>query len=190
MGGAVQAQSMAALPAVTQPVAKVGAAKPIMGWIRFCEQNPAECAVDPSEPAAIDLSAKDWQTLIRINRQVNIDIKAKTDKDHWGIDDRWDFAEDGSGDCEDYQLVKRKLLVEAGFPRRALRMTVVIDEEGAGHAVMMVRTNRGDFILDNKRNAILPWHKTGYVYIKREGDEGMAWASLGGRTSPTMTANQ
>jgi predicted transglutaminase-like cysteine proteinase len=69
-------------------------------------------------------------------------------------------------------------------------MTVVIDEEGAGHAVMMVRTSRGDFILDNKRNAILPWHKTGYVYIKREGDEGMTWASLGGRTSPTMTANQ
>jgi predicted transglutaminase-like cysteine proteinase len=69
-------------------------------------------------------------------------------------------------------------------------MTVVIDEEGAGHAVMMVRTTRGDFILDNKRNAILPWHKTGYAYIKREGDLGLAWASLGGRTSPTMTANQ
>jgi len=190
MGGAVHAQTVAALPTVTQPVAKVGAAKPILGWIRFCEQNPTECAVDPAEPAAIDLTSTDWQTLIRINRQVNADIKAKTDKDHWGVDDRWDFAEDGYGDCEDYQLVKRKRLVEAGFPRRALRMTVVIDEEGAGHAVMMVRTTRGDFILDNKRNAILPWHKTGYVYIKREGDDGMAWASLGGRTSPTMTANQ
>jgi predicted transglutaminase-like cysteine proteinase len=117
-------------------------------------------------------------------------IRAKTDEDHWGIEDIWDFAEDGYGDCEDYQLVKRKRLVEAGFPRRALRMTVVIDEEGTGHAMMMVRTTRGDFILDNKRNAILPWHKTGNVYIKREGDEGSAWASLGGRTSPTMTANQ
>ncbi len=49
---------------------------------------------------------------------------------------------------------------------------------------------RGDFILDNKRNAVLPWRKTGYVDIKREGDEGMTWASLGGRTPPTMTANQ
>jgi predicted transglutaminase-like cysteine proteinase len=71
------------------------------------------------------------------------------------------LAEHGYGDCEDYQLLKRRKLVEAGYPHRALRMTVVIDEEGAGHAVMMVRTNRGDFILDNKRNAILPWHKTG-----------------------------
>jgi predicted transglutaminase-like cysteine proteinase len=192
IGTAAQAQTQTGsiLPGVSQPVAKVGAAKPILGWLRFCEQNPAECAVDPSEPATIDLTARDWQTLNRVNQQVNASIKAKTDKDHWGIEDIWDFAEDGYGDCEDYQLVKRRKLVEAGYPRRALRMTVVIDEEGAGHAVMMVRTNRGDFILDNKRNAILPWHKTGYVYIKREGDEGSAWASLGGRASPTMTANQ
>ena len=141
-----------------------------MGWIRFCEQNPAECAVDPDEPATIDLTAKHWQTLNRINQQVNGAIKAKTDKDHWGVEDIWDLAEDGAGDCEDYQLLKRRLLVEAGFPRRALRMTVVLDEGGDGHAVMMVRTDRGDFILDNKRHAILPWHRTGYPYIKREGD--------------------
>jgi predicted transglutaminase-like cysteine proteinase len=185
-----QTRTGSILPSVSQPVAKVGNAKPIIGWVRFCQQNPAECTVDPGEPAAIELTAKDWQTLNRINQQVNSGIKAKTDQDHWGVEDVWDFAEDGYGDCEDYQLVKRKRLVEAGFPRRALRMTVVIDEEGAGHAVMMVRTTRGDFILDNKRNAILPWHRTGYVYIKREGDEGSAWASLGGRTSPTMTANQ
>jgi predicted transglutaminase-like cysteine proteinase len=185
-----QTQTGSILPGVSQPVTRVGTAKPILGWARFCEQNPAECTVDASEPAAIEFTAKDWQTLNRINQQVNAGIKAKTDKDHWGVEDIWDFAEDGYGDCEDYQLFKRKRLVEAGFPRRALRMTVVIDEEGAGHAVMMVRTTRGDFILDNKRNAILPWHKTGYVYIKREGDEGSAWASLGGRTSPTVTANQ
>jgi predicted transglutaminase-like cysteine proteinase len=188
---AAQAQAVAALPAASHPVAKVGSAKPIMGWVRFCEQNPAECAVDVSEPATIQLGAKEWRTLQRINRQVNREIKAKTDKDHWGVEDVWDFAEDGYGDCEDYQLVKRKRLVEAGFPRRALRMTVVIDEEGAGHAVMMVRTTHGDFILDNKRNAILPWHQTGYIYVKREGAEGPAWASLGGAfASPTVTAGR
>ena len=185
-----QTQTGSILPGVSQPVARVGTARPIKGWIRFCEQNPAECAVDPDEPTTIDLTAKHWQTLNRVNQQVNGAIKAKTDMDHWGVEDIWDFAEDGYGDCEDYQLVKRRRLVEAGFPRRALRMTVVIDEEGAGHAVMTARTSRGDFILDNKRNAVLPWNKTGYVYIKREGDEGSAWASLGGRTSPTMTANQ
>ncbi len=121
---------------------------------------------------------------------MNAAIKAKTDEDHGGVEDRWDFAEDGYGNFADYQLVERKLLVEAGFPRRALRMTVVIDELGEGHAVLMVRTSRGDFILDNKKDAILPWHQTGYTYIKREGDDGTTWASLGRQSSPVMTANR
>jgi predicted transglutaminase-like cysteine proteinase len=188
---AVQAQTVAALPASSQSVAKVGTARPIAAWTRFCQQRPEECAVDVSEPATITLTPQAWKTIVQVNRQVNGAIKAKTDQDHWGVEDRWAFAEDGYGDCEDYQLVKRKRLVEAGFPRRALRMTVVIDEEGAGHAVMMVRTDRGDFVLDNKKNAVLPWHQTGYTYVKREGDDGSTWASLGGAfVSPTVTAGR
>jgi predicted transglutaminase-like cysteine proteinase len=191
IAAAVQAQTVAALPPPSQSVAKVGIAKPIAAWTRFCQQRPEECAVDPSEPATITLTPQAWKTLVKVNRQVNGSIKAQTDQDHWGVEDRWDFAEDGYGDCEDYQLVKRKRLVEAGFPRRALRMTVVIDEDGAGHAVMMVRTDRGDFVLDNKKNAILPWHQTGYTYVKREGDDGSSWASLGGAfVSPTVTAGR
>jgi len=62
------------------------------------------------------------------------------------------------GDCEDYQLLKRKLLVEAGLPRRAMRMTVVIDDIDEGHALLTVRTDAGDLILDNKVDAVLPWH--------------------------------
>lgn len=188
---AAQAQTLAALPTASQPIAKAGNAKPISGWIRFCQQRPEECAVDSSEPATISLTPQVWKVLVQVNRQVNAAIKPMTDQEHWGVEDRWDFAEDGSGDCEDYQLVKRRQLVEAGLPRRALRMTVVIDEEGAGHAVMMVRTNRGDFILDNKRDAVLPWHQTGYIYVKREGDTGSTWASLGGAfVSPTVTAGR
>jgi predicted transglutaminase-like cysteine proteinase len=114
-----------------------------------------------------------------------------TDREHWGVADHWDLAEDGFGDCEDYQLVKRQRLVAAGFPRRALRLTAVIDEDGAPHAVMMVRTDRGDFILDNKRNAVLPWRKTGYIYLQREGGTGSNWVSLGGAiSSPVATAGR
>ena len=95
-----------------------------------------------------------------VNRRVNGKIKPITDKEHWGLVDRWEFPDDGMGDCEDYQLLKRRLLVERGLPRRAMRMTVVIDELGEGHAVLMVRTDRGDFILDNKTSAVLPWDQT------------------------------
>src|SRR5689334_1562215 len=87
------------VPRASQPVTQMGVAKPIMGWVRFCEQYPEECKVDLSEPATIQLGAKEWQTIVRINHQVNAAIKPKTDMDHWGVEDRWDFAEDGYGDC-------------------------------------------------------------------------------------------
>jgi hypothetical protein len=64
------------------------------------------------------------------------------------------------------------------------------DELGAGHPVLMVRTNRGEFVLDNKTEAILPWSQTPYTYVKREGDADSHWVSLGGRTSPVATANR
>jgi predicted transglutaminase-like cysteine proteinase len=121
---------------------------------------------------------------------VNTTIRPITDKDHWGIVDRWEFPDDGMGDCEDYQILKRKMLVDRGLPRRAMRMTVVIDELGEGHAVLTVRTDRGNFILDNKTMAILPEDQTGYVFVKRESQDAVGWVSLGGRSSPATTANR
>ena len=187
---AAQAQ-LAALPTKTEKLAPRGNARPTPGWLDFCRRYPTECAVDPSEPAAVELTPKVWQLIVAVNRKVTGEVKPMTDKEHWGIEDRWDFPDDGCGDCEDYQILKRRLLADAGLPRRAMRMAVVIDEDGQGHAVMIVRTSRGDFALDNKRNPVLPWHQTGYVYVKQEGQEAnMAWVSLGGATSPVATANR
>lgn len=185
-----QAQTVAALPSATPPVHAAGAATPIPAWEAFCRTRPAECEVDVSEPAAIALTAKAWKAIVTVNREVNAAIKPLSDQEHWGVGDRWDLAEDGYGDCEDYQLLKRRRLVAAGLPARALRMTVVIDDENQGHAVLMVRTDRGDFVLDNKRNSVLPWHQTGYTYVKREGQDDRAWVSLGRSTSPVVTAGR
>jgi len=69
-------------------------------------------------------------------------------------------------------------------------MTVVIDELGAGHAVLMVRADRGDYILDNKRSAVLPWQETGYRYVKREGSQSAAWVWLGNQAAPIVTATK
>jgi len=114
-----------------------------------------------------------------------------TDREHWGVEDHWGLAEDGYGDCEDYQLVKRRYLVAAGFSRRALRMTAVIDGDGEPHAVLMVRTDRGDLILDNRRDSVLPWRRTGYVYLQREDATGSTWVSLGGAFAlPVSTAGR
>ena len=113
-----------------------------------------------------------------------------TDMDHWGTADKWDIPTDGYGDCEDYQLLKRKMLVQAGLPRRAMRMTVVLDEKREGHAVLTLKTNRGDLILDNKTDDVLAWRDTGYVFVKRESQDAQAGVSLGRATSPATTANR
>jgi len=56
--------------------------------------------------------------------------------------------------------------------------------------VLMVRTNRGDFILDNEQRAILAWSETGYAFIKREGAEGHMWVTLSPHPAPIVTANR
>jgi predicted transglutaminase-like cysteine proteinase len=191
LGGApALAQTLASLPAPTQTLDRTGSARPVAAWSNFCERYPAECAIDVSESAVLTLTPEVWRAIMSVNRGVNKRIKPMTDLKHWGVVDKWDFPDDGYGDCEDYQLLKRKLLVEHGLSRRAMRMTVVIDEQGEGHAVLMVRTDRGDFILDNKRMSVLPWQQTGYVFVKREGHDSLAWVSLNGVTSPTVTANR
>ncbi|MBF9194841.1 transglutaminase-like cysteine peptidase [Microvirga terrestris] len=190
-GAAAHAQTLASLPVNSAPISSIGVAKPILGWSQFCEQFRSECTVDVTEADKIDLTPQAWKTIVSVNQRVNSSIKAVTDADHFGVVDTWGFPDDGKGDCEDFQLLKRRLLVAAGLPRRAMRMTVVIDELGEGHAVLMVRTSRGDFVLDNKTSSVLPWHRTGYVYIKRESQDATGWVSLGGIvSSPTTTANR
>ncbi|GBU20063.1 MULTISPECIES: transglutaminase-like cysteine peptidase [Methylobacterium] len=191
LGGATtEAVSRSAPLENATPVETGGPARPVAAWNDFCARMPAECTVDVREPATIPLTTALWRTLTSVNRRVNARIKPITDLAHWGVVDRWDYPDDGFGDCEDYQLLKRRMLVERGLPRRALRMTVVIDDIGEGHAVLMVRTDRGDFILDNKTNVVLPWRATGYTYIKREGQDGRAWVNLEGGASPVATANR
>jgi predicted transglutaminase-like cysteine proteinase len=151
---------------------------------------PDECRVDLSQPYRITLSPTISSMLASVNRHVNATIVAVTDQEHWGVVDRWDYPDDGLGDCEDIQLLKRRLLIRAGLPQRALRMTVVIDDQGEGHAVLMVLTDHGDYILDNKRDDVLPWNRTGYTYLRREGTDGKAWVALDDRQAPAVTANR
>jgi predicted transglutaminase-like cysteine proteinase len=188
--GESAAQKLAALPKSSPGLVSWRTTKPIPAWNDFCQRHPRECLVDLAEPSTITLTKATWNAILEVNRRVNAAISSLSDQDHWGSLDRWDLPNDGYGDCEDFQLLKRRLLSDQGLPRRAMRMTVVINLHGEGHAVLMVRTDRGDLILDNQRSAVLPWDQTGYTFVKREGQETAEWVSLGGLVSPTSTANQ
>lgn len=150
----------------------------LAAWVLFCEQHSSECAIDPAEPEIIRLDQTALELIQAVNRHVNRSIVPKRDIEHWGKLDQWDLPGDGVGDCEDYQLLKRKLLVEAGLPRRAMRMTAVIDDSGEGHAVLTILTDAGDLILDNKVDAVLPLHQVKYEFVKRESSRSAEWLFL------------
>ncbi len=189
LAGATAAQAQqGGYPVASLPIAASGEARAPYAWNDLCKRTPSECRVDTSEADRVEMTPKLWKTILTLNSKINREIEAVTDQEHWGVVDRWDIPTDGKGDCEDYALLKRKRLAELGVPRRAMRMTVVIDEENAGHAVLMIRTDRGDFILDNKRNAVLPWGQTGYVFVKRESEFKTGWTSLGGAQTPTVAS--
>jgi predicted transglutaminase-like cysteine proteinase len=164
-------------------------ARPPIGWVQFCADHPVECDVVPTQPRDVVLSAKAWKDLVRVNKRINETIKPMTDIDHYGVVEKWAYPDDGYGDCEDYVLLKRRTLMEAGWPREALLITVVRDLKGDGHAVLTVKTDRGEFILDNQDPEIRLWSETGYRFVKRQSQSNPnVWVSLGDPRPATATA--
>ena len=163
--------------------------RPPIGWVEFCVEYDPECKTKPSAPRDVVLSAQSWKDLTRINLWVNSHVKPMTDMDHWGVVERWNYPDDGYGDCEDYALQKRKMLMQAGWPREALLMTVVRDQHGDGHAILTVKTDKGEYILDNQTNDILLWSDTGYRFVKRQSQaDPNTWISLGDPRAVPLTA--
>jgi predicted transglutaminase-like cysteine proteinase len=161
-----------------------------IGWVEFCTEYKSDCATKASQPRDIVLTPKAWTDLVRVNAYINDTIKPLTDLEHWGVVERWNFPDDGYGDCEDYVLAKRKMLMQAGWPREALLITVVRDKKGEGHAVLTVKSNKGEFILDNQNEEVVAWTETGYRFIKRQSqNDPNVWVSLGQPNSAVATAS-
>lgn len=163
----------------------IGGAKAPMGWLQFCRAFTADCAVKPAKPVRVKLTTAKLAELDRINRQVNAAVEPVTDQELYGVEELWTYPTAGKGDCEDYVLQKRKQLVEAGWPRQALLITVVRDLKGDGHAVLTVATDRGDYALDNQAEDIKTWFETGYTFVKRQSQADVnQWVLLGDGVGP------
>jgi predicted transglutaminase-like cysteine proteinase len=156
--GAAQAQSMPAGNLSTQPI----------GHYEFCLREAAECRSNAGSTAPVELTRSLWSRIIEVNNLVNTMITPRTDWEMWGVEEYWSYPVAGYGDCEDYALEKRRLLMQAGIPASSLLMTVVRQPNGEGHAVLTVRTSMGDYILDNLELRVLPWTQTQYRYLKRQ----------------------
>jgi predicted transglutaminase-like cysteine proteinase len=159
-------------------------AQPI-GHHEFCQAHRDECGRTADGQSAPAVLTRDrWAVMLEVNAAVNRSIYPLTDMQIHGREEIWSYPTE-VGDCEDYVLLKRQLLIERGFSASNLLITVVLQPDGSGHAVLTVRTDRGDFVLDNMRDRILLWNETEYVFLKRQSTEHAGvWQTISDNRDP------
>lgn len=143
-------------------------------FVKFCRANPADCSRS-SGPAIAELTNGREYQLRQVNRQVNRSIKPVNEI---GSRDVWE-ANVKQGDCEDFALTKRRMLISLGWSPRALRIAVTRTASGEGHAVLVVKTSKGDLVLDNRTSAIKGFKRTDLSWVKiQSGDNPRMWHAL------------
>ena len=163
VGGWCGGHAWAAAPMVTG-----GLTSQPIGHYEFCKANPDECSIRSRDTAPAELTGALWKLLVSLNVSVNHAIAPMSDLEIYGKEEVWAYPDNSVGDCEDYVLEKRRTLMQNGVSPANLLITVVRKSDGEGYAVLTVRTDQGDFILDNLTDAVLPWDDTGYRFLKRQ----------------------
>lgn len=142
-----------------------------IGLAIFCLKQPAHCQSDGSKQVAMSL--KLMRILSRTNTAVNRAIRPRHDKgaDVWSINV-------SAGDCEDYVLTKRAKLIKRGVPARSLHIATAYTPRGEGHALLVVQTDAGKYVLDNRRNAILLMADVDVDWVSISTNGLFRWVSL------------
>lgn len=110
----------------------------------------------------------------QVNAQVNESTTYRSDLDAYAKPDFWSEA-DGTGDCEDYALAKRKMLRQQGYGDFC-HLALCWTSAGEYHAVLLVETDEGWFVLDNRHSHPIEKQMTGYRWDKAE--KSGSWHSL------------
>jgi predicted transglutaminase-like cysteine proteinase len=152
-----------------------GGVLPPFAYIQFCTRNPKACRTTAGRLAMasgkVKLSKKLKSQMASINSRVNSSMIARADRGA----DRW-VGSGRYGDCEDFALRKRSMLIAAGWPSGALALTVVKTSSGEGHAVLSVRTSQGTLVLDNLSRSVRGINQTSYRVVAMQGRSAMSWS--------------
>jgi predicted transglutaminase-like cysteine proteinase len=160
-----------------------------VGAAEFCKTHRRDCSPNASVIDAVTLTEALWTELLQVNANVNSTVVPVTDDQLYQVAEYWTYPQ-GYGDCEDIALEKRRALIENGWDPSTLLMAVVREQNGNGHAVLMVRTDRGDLVLDNQDGMILVWTETAYQFVKRQSQANPAqWVDIVDNRGITVAAN-
>ena len=135
----------------------------------FCAQHKTECA--GGGRGQVTMSPNLMAVLKQINGRVNRAISPERDTaDVWALNP-------GSGDCEDYVLSKRSALIRQGVPAGSLRIAYTHTRRGEPHAVLVVKTSEGDYVLDNLTNTVKTLRASGYNIRSMSSPNPTRWTA-------------
>jgi predicted transglutaminase-like cysteine proteinase len=161
---------------------------PPSGFVDFCLREQHSCVAETRDPGPVALTPARWRQLNDINVAINTKIKPETDLDQYHLVEYWTYT-DKAGDCEDYALDKQRALEQAGWPSDALLLATARNEHGEMHAVLVVSTDQGDYVMDNASNFVTPWTDLPYRWVARQDKTTpLAWHRAGTAASETRTA--
>lgn len=135
------------------------------GAHNLCGRYPWACQ---TSARPVQVSGDQLDVAVRINRQINRQVTAISDQAQYGRTEHWALPTARGGDCEDFALIKKKRLIEAGLDPQMLLVATVLDRNRNAHAVLVVRSVQGDVVLDNLRDEVLPWRQTGYTFLRMQ----------------------
>ncbi|MCE7027287.1 transglutaminase-like cysteine peptidase [Jiella sp. CBK1P-4] len=171
------ASAQGAEAAASSPMPTTGYTSQPIGHYEFCKRYATSCEANATS-AALKLTPRIWARIVDVNAAVNNNIFPRTDEEIYGVAEYWAYPT-SEGDCEDFALLKQYMLEREGIPASALLVTVVKQTNGDGHAVLTLRTDQGDFVLDNLETQILPWQATSYTYLKRQSaNDAGKWVGI------------
>ena len=161
---------------------------PPSGFSALCQENESAC-VGPApmsgkqihqaanRVAPVALTREEWASLQRLNREINTRIRPASDMSLYGVEEYWvdplaqhlfDRTYVAAGDCEDVALAKRDALEASGWPVEDMFLAVGYHRELGLHTVLIVRTQRGDLVLDSRTPWVTEWSDAPYIWTKRQ----------------------
>lgn len=187
--GAVTSFAFAGTAAAESSMATGSLTSQPIGHYDFCKKNPKLCAIRSRDKGPEIMTDGLWGAVTSVNLSVNNAVKPMNDSEIYGKTEVWAYPVDGVGDCEDYVLEKQRELANLGVSMSNLLITVVRKPDGEGHAVLTLRTDAGDFVLDNLSDDVRGWKETGYRYLKRQSSSDTGrWVSVRGGQTPTVAS--
>jgi predicted transglutaminase-like cysteine proteinase len=163
----IAGSKLSAFAAASPPDGAQGVCQAFVG---ACHRNAFKSQATRSNDAGWLLRASE------VNSTVNRAVLARSDQALYGRQNVWALPRNNQGDCKHLALMKKQLLIRSGLPASNLLLAVVTGSTEELHAVLVMRTNAIDYVLDNLDTRILPWTATGYTFLKMQNPtDGSRW---------------